>query len=397
MTDLVALVIFRTVHGWCLRGVAIYPKITRLYTGRASMMNYQSRIDSLRHTLVSQGLDALLVSYLPNIFYLSGFTGTTAWVLISEKQLLFLTDSRYHERFREEVFPDYELVDFYQDSVGKKLSEMAKQFGWRRIGFEAQHLSYAEAEEMKQQVTGCELIPQSGLIENMRLCKEKDEVSLIREAVRIVEEVFQELLGVMTAGVTEADLAAEFEYRIRKRGVKAASFSSIVAFGPNSAKPHAGFSGQQLIPGVPLTFDLGVVYEGYCSDMTRTVFYGGISRGWEKLYGIVRKAKESAAAAAAPEVACAEVDRVARDLITAEGYGSNFGHGLGHGVGVEVHEQPRVNKRSQEVLQPGMVFTIEPGIYLPGQGGIRIEDIYLVTKRRVQRLNSLATEVVVIK
>ncbi|OPX23447.1 MAG: hypothetical protein B1H03_01450 [Planctomycetales bacterium 4484_113] len=360
-------------------------------------MNYQSRIDALRHTLASLHLDALLVSYLPNIFYLSGFTGTTAWILVGKKQLLFLTDSRYHERFREEVFPEYELVDFYQESVGAKLSEVAKRFGWRRVGFEAQHLSYAEAEEMRQQAAECELSPRSGIIESMRLCKDEEEITRIREAIRIKEEVFQELMGALTTGVTEADMAAEFEYRIRKRGVQAASFSPIIAFGPNSAKPHAGFSEQELIPGVPLTFDLGVVYEGYCSDMTRTVFYGGASPGWEEIYGIVRNAKESAAAAAAPGVACAEVDRVARDLITAEGYGSNFGHGLGHGVGVEVHEQPRVNSRSKEVLQPGMVFTIEPGIYVPGQGGIRIEDMYLVTERRVERLNALGTDVVVIK
>jgi len=359
-------------------------------------MDYQSRIDSLRHILASQELDALLVSYLPNIFYLSGFTGTTAWLLIGGEQLLFLTDSRYHERFRQEVHPEYELVDFYQDTVGNRLAELAKQFGWRKAGFEGQHVSYADAEEMKRQTPGCELVALSGLIEGMRLCKEPDELALIREAVCMVEEVFQELTSVVTSGVTEADLAAEFEYRIRKRGVRAASFSPIIAFGPNSAKPHAGFSDQELVPGVPLTFDLGVVFNGYCSDMTRTVFHGGVSHGWEKLYGIVRNAKEVAASAVGPGVACAEVDRVAREVIASAGYGSNFGHGLGHGVGVEVHERPRVNKRSDEALQPGMVFTIEPGIYLPGQGGIRIEDMYLVTAEGVERLNHLGNEIMVI-
>jgi len=359
-------------------------------------VRYQARIDSLRHKLDSIGLDALLVNCLPNIFYLSGFTGSTVWILVGRERMLFLTDSRYHEQFHEEVHDEYELVDFYQEALGDRLSELARECGWERTGFEAQHLSHAETEEIARKADQWEFVPSSGLIEEMRVLKDEEEVGPIREAVRVVESTFQELTGLLGPGVTEADLAAEFEYRIRKQGVRSASFSPIVAFGPNSAKPHAGFSDQELIPGMPLTFDLGVVFQGYCSDMTRTVFHGGASAGWEKLYRIIRAAKEAAAKAAGPGVACVDVDRAARDLIEAEGYGSNFGHGLGHGVGIEVHEQPRVNKRSREVLQPGMVFTIEPGIYLAGQGGIRIEDMYLVTAAGVERLNRLDTEMLII-
>ncbi len=358
-------------------------------------MQFDKRIARVREALRKRNLDALLVSKLANIFYLSGFTGSTAHVVITEENALFLTDFRYREQFYEEVASGYELIDFYNESLSEKLAGLSKKYNYKKLGVEAGFLPYSQVEELKASSEFVTL-PQSTLIEEFREVKDEEEVALISEAVRLVEQVFQELISVVKVGVTEIELAAEFEYRIRKKNVKQASFSPIVAFGPNSAKPHARYSTQEVIPGVPLTFDLGVSYCGYCSDLTRTVFLGGTSEGWERIHFIVREAKEVAADFGKAGTSCADLDRSARAVIEGQGYGDAFGHGLGHGVGIEVHESPRISKTSKQVLKEGSIITIEPGIYLSKQGGLRIEDMYLVEKKGLRRLNNLPADLLVI-
>jgi len=359
-------------------------------------MNYKERISKLRAKFDELGVDAFLVSRLENIFYLSGFTGSTAQVVITDDSLLFLTDFRYEDQFYEEVYSEYKLVNFYQESLGAKLDELARTHGFSRLGIESDFVSLKASEEIIEKARAFKVVPCSSVVESFREVKDEDEVAIIREAIGIVEEAFRELVALIRPGVKESDLAAEFEYRIRKRKAKRASFSPIVAFGPNSAKPHAGFSELELIPGVPLTFDLGVSYRGYSSDMTRTVFFGGVSEGWERIYNIVREAKAASANYGKSGMRCAELDKCARAIIEGEGYGENFGHGLGHGVGIEVHEKPRIGKNSEDVLKEGSVITIEPGIYIKRQGGVRIEDMYLVRSDRLERLNNLDDRLMII-
>ncbi len=368
-------------------------------------MDFHKRIKVLRESFAAQRVDAVLITNLKNIFYLSNFDGSTAAILLTEDRNLFLTDFRYYGKFETQVSDGYELVPFYNESLGKKIGDLARANGIKRLGFESENLTHAQATELEDKA-GVELVPTTGLVEKQRLIKSAEEVEAIKRAVALKESAFSEVCKQIKEGVTEAELAAEFEYRIRKKGAQRASFSPIVAFGPNSAMPHAGFTNQQLIPGMPLTFDLGVELDGYCSDMTRTIFFGGVSPGWERIYNIVREAKAAAAESARPGMKCAEVDKIARSIVEGEGYGKYkaedgterdyFGHGLGHGVGLEVHEAPRLNAVSKDVLKPGMVVTIEPGIYLPGQGGIRIEDLYLVGKERLNNLNSVTSSLQVI-
>jgi Xaa-Pro aminopeptidase len=368
-------------------------------------MDFQKRIRALRDSFAAQRVDAVAITNLKNIFYLSNFSGSTAVILLTESRNIFLTDFRYYGKFETEVFNGFELVPFYNESLGKKIGDLAGANGFKRLGFESENLTHAQVAGL-QDKSGVELVPTTGLVEKLRLIKDAEEIDSIKRAVALKEDAFREVCKQIKESVTEADLAAEFEYRIRKRGAQRASFSPIVAFGPNSAMPHASFTSQQLIPGMPLTFDLGVELDGYCSDMTRTIFFGGVSPGWERIYNVVREAKAAAAENARAGMKCVDVDKMARDIIVGEGYGKYkmedgserdyFGHGLGHGVGLEVHEAPRLNTVSKDTLKTGMMVTIEPGIYLPGQGGIRIEDLYLVGKNGLVNLNSLKSELQVV-
>ncbi len=368
-------------------------------------MDFAGRIGRLRELLDKVRIDAMLVSKHENIHYLSCFTGSTAQVVISGSELLFLTDSRYYEQFRQEVSGGYQLVPFYTGSLGAKLAELAALAGIKKLGVEASALSYAQVEEIKENA-GVEVSPLSGIVESLRIIKDAEEIECIRRAIRLKEEAYTETLKCLKPEVTEAEIAAEFEYRIRLKGARASSFSPIVAFGENSCKPHASFGARKLVPASPLLFDLGVKLDNYCSDFTRTVFFGGVSPGWEDIYRAVLEAKEAAAAQGKPGMSCADVDRVARDIIVGKGFDSYeengeerkyFGHGLGHGVGLEVHEGPRLHGKSVDALEPGMVITIEPGIYLPGQGGVRIEDIYLVDDKGLVNLNTLPTDLKVVQ
>jgi Xaa-Pro aminopeptidase len=357
---------------------------------------YSARLNTLRQRLETEGLDALLVTSLPNIYYLSGFTGSTAMLLVGRTQSFFLTDFRYHEQYKTEVDDSCELFD----NTGKELAKVvlpaiAERIGLNTIGFESDNVTYSAFEKLSAFAAG-RFVPTAGWIEDMRIRKTPEEVERVRAAIRVNETIFNEVLGVVVDGVTEADLAAEIEYRALKHGCSGVSFSPIVASGVNSCRPHARFSQQQLVPGTPLTFDMGMKLDGYCSDMTRTVFFKDCPPRWEQVYGIVREAKDSAAAAIRPGVQGREVDKVARDIITAAGHGEHFGHGLGHGIGIEVHEAPRLATVGERMLEAGNLVTNEPGIYLPGEGGIRIEDIFLVTDNGSENLNTLPTDIQVV-
>jgi len=343
----------------------------------------------------SEGLDALLVTSLPNIYYLCGFTGSTAQLLLTKGQCWILTDFRYHTQVAEQVDPSFKLHDNTGIDLLKETLPALLGDGSSKVGFESDHVSGTMAGKLQAQDRFA-FQPLTMWVENLRIVKSDDEVRRLRAAVRLNEEIFSAVLGVIGPDVTEADLAAEIYYRALKSGASGVSFDPIIASGPNSSKPHARFTAGKLVPGAPLTFDMGMKLDGYCSDMTRTVFYKDCPAKWEGIYNIVKQAKDSAHAAIRPGLKGKESDAVARDIITAAGHGEHFGHGLGHGVGIEVHEAPRFARVGETEISAGMIGTNEPGIYLPGEGGIRIEDMFVVTETGADNLNSLPTDILVV-
>jgi Xaa-Pro aminopeptidase len=357
---------------------------------------YNNRNKLVRERMAEAGLDALLVSSLPNIYYLTGYTGSTAKLVITAKHMWFLTDFRYHEQFTQQCFDGYELVD----NTGKKLVEdvlpgLISDQGGTQLGFESAHIPHIEYAKLNK-AESWEAVPTESWVEDLRIVKDEGEIELIQEAVLLGERIFTELMGVINGDTTEADLAAEIHYRALKYGAQGYSFDPIVASGVNGAKPHAGFTTRKLQPGLPLTIDMGVALNGYMSDMTRTVFIKDCPPQWEAIYGIVREAKDRAFTAVKPGLLGKDIDAVARDYIYSAGYEGKFGHGLGHGVGIEVHEQPSLSVLGEKELRPGMVITNEPGIYLPGEGGVRIEDVFVVRDNGAEYLNTLDTAVLVV-
>jgi len=362
---------------------------------------FAARLERVRGRLGAEGLSAFLVTslshdqLLPNVYYVSGFTGSTAALLITARRRFIITDSRYHEQVRQQVDPGFELVD----NTGKKLLEevlpvLAREHGLSRIAFDAANVTHQAAGKLAS--NGVDWVPVSGWVEELRAVKDEVEIGRIRAAVKLGEQVLTEVLGLIGPDATEADVAAEIEYRGLKLGAQGTSFTSIVATGANAAKPHAGFTRQKLVSGAPLTIDMGVRLDGYCSDMTRTLFVRDCPAKWAGIYSVVRQAKDLALAAVKPGMLGREVDAVARDYIAQEGYGEYFGHGLGHGVGIEVHEGPTLSRTSETPLAHGNVVSDEPGIYLPGEGGVRIEDLLLVTEQGAENLNTLSTSITVV-
>jgi Xaa-Pro aminopeptidase len=349
---------------------------------------HEARLQLVRDRLSAEGLDALLVTSLPNIYYLSGFTGSTAVVAVTHGHAWFITDFRYHEQVAQQVPAAYTLVD----NTGRKLMQdvlpgLSDSANMKRVGFESQHVVHAVFTKLSE-MNGMGFVPTEGWIEDLRLIKDEQEIERLRAAVRLNERVFSELLELIGPQTTEADLAAEIHFRALKYGAQGYSFDPIVASGAHAAKPHAGFTAERLVPGQPLTIDMGLKLDGYCSDMTRTVFIKDCTPRWKKIYNLVREAKDRAFAQIRPGRVGREIDAVARELIN--------GAGLGHGVGVEVHEQPTLSSVGERELRPGMVVTDEPGIYLAGEGGVRIEDMVVVREDGAENLNELDTELRVV-
>jgi Xaa-Pro aminopeptidase len=263
------------------------------------------------------------------------------------------------------------------------------------LGIEAEHLTLAQHAPLAAS-SAAHLVETYGLVEQLRQVKDAAELDALRRAAAIGAEVFKQLIALLSPGVSEAEMATEIEYRARLLGAAATSFKPIIASGPRSALPHAGFTTSRLQPGVPTVIDLGVVVDGYCSDMTRTVFLGDCPGPWLELYALVDQARASAQAALRPGLSGRDADAAARTIIAKAGYGQQFGHGLGHGVGIQIHENPRLTNAVEQELVSGNVVTCEPGIYLPGAGGIRIENLCAITAVGSENLTPLGTELLVL-
>lgn len=342
------------------------------------------RIRALRNALIKERLDGYLVSGLTNIRYLTGFTGSNALLLVTRKKARFYTDFRYQEQIKNEVKGCATRVlerDLYASFPVEELKNI------RRLGVEKNHLTLARFELLRRQIKRTKLIPVRDLVLELRRKKSPDEVAAIERAQRITEEAYRRVLSLVKPGVSEKDLALEIEFIFRRNGEPA--FGTIVAAGENAAQPHARASNRRLRKGDCITFDIGCRIDGYCSDMTRTVFLGSPDAELRSIYEAVRAAQEEALAVLRPGVPCKLVDLAARDHLNRLGFGPYFGHSLGHGVGLEVHELPTLAKTSDQILEPGDVVTVEPGVYLPEKGGVRIEDMILITPSGYRNLTKV--------
>lgn len=356
----------------------------------------KNRVDRLFAVQDGVQYDALLITKLENIYYLSNFTGSTALLYLTPNRRFFVTDSRYIEQVSLELFPGFELYDNTNLDFSAAIKDLMEKTHPKRLGFESPHLPYDLYVKLNEARPGVELVATKELVEDLREVKNPDEVERIRKAIRINEQAVSQLVEKIDESMTEADLAREYEYLIRKNGGKRNSFSPIIASGPRSSKPHAGFTDELPVPGTPITFDVGVFVDGYCSDMTRTYFYKDVSKEFEKIYNLVRESQQAGIDSIRAGITGQDGDKAARDVIEKAGYGDYFRHGTGHGIGIEVHEKPRLSKIFSGILKAGTPVTVEPGIYLPGKGGVRIEDIVLIKEDGAENLNQLSRELRVI-
>lgn len=321
----------------------------------------------------------MLVTRPENRFYLTGFTGSSGYVLVTGEHARLLTDFRYTEQAALQA-PEFETIR-HASPWFQTFGEQVSALGLTRLAFESEHVSVADLESLRAAAPGLELVGLRGAVEQLRLVKDEGEIEAMSRAVACSDAAFNKVLesGVLRPGVREFEVAAELEHHMRLGGASRPAFDTIVASGPRSSLPHGRASDRKLEDGDLVTMDFGAVVDGYCSDITRTVVIGSAGPEQRRVYELVLRAQLTALEAVAPGADGRAVDEAARAIIRDEGFGDNFGHGLGHGVGIAVHEGPRLSPLSDSVLKPGMVSSVEPGVYLPGWGGVRIEDLVVVT------------------
>ena len=331
------------------------------------------RIGEIQRRLLEAGAGSFVVTHPPNVFYLCGFTGSAAALLIGRRAATLFTDGRYTIQAREEVREA--RVHIVRRSLLTEASEEIHRMGRGHVAFEPAHLTIAQMRQLQSRVRrGTRWIAWEGVLEKLRSVKTAEEIARIRAAAQLAGDVFEEVLRLVKPGVTEMELAAEIEYRMRRKGASGPSFSTIVASGARSALPHARATSKPLKKNELVVFDLGAILRGYCSDMTRTVFIGRASTKVRRWYRAVLEAQQAARDAISPGVKASQVDAAARDVFARYGLGRHFTHSTGHGLGLEVHELPRLARGEKAVLEPGNVVTVEPGVYFEGIGGIRVED-----------------------
>ena len=345
-------------------------------------MNFQMRQKKLWEHLAITRFDGVLISHLPNIRYLCGFTGSAGFLLVEEGGNVFFTDVRYDTQAREEVKGAKVVIarKALLSAVGEWMATRRKRPRARAIGIETEHLTVAEKKRLTDQLpSGFTLRNARAMVERARMVKDEDELGRIRTAVQLGATLFTRALEVIRPGAKESEVAAEMEYAARLAGAEAMSFSTIIASGARSALPHGRASDRPIAAGGFVVCDFGVILAGYCSDQTRTVWVGAVPEEARRAYEAVKEAQQAGIDAVRPGVPVGEVDAATRKVLQKAGFGRYFTHSTGHGVGLEIHEAPRVAARERELLQPGMVITIEPGVYFPGKWGVRIEDMVAVT------------------
>ncbi len=354
----------------------------------------QSRINALIDRLSKLNVDVMIVLNLENRLYLSGFLGSNATLFIHPDKRILITDSRYTEQAKKQA-KYYEIITTARpEEVFYIISNVSNSLNAKCIGFEADKVTYDWYTKLSSNIAA-ELVPLTGIIEDLRSIKDDYEIELIKKAQSITDQAFLKILDYIKPGISEVDIASELCYYMAKSGCQVA-FETIVASGPNGSMPHARPTNRKIQNGDFVTVDFGCKYNGYCSDMTRTVAVGSISEEMRKVYDSVLNAQQLALGAVHEGVKGNDIDRIARNYISNAGYGGYFGHGLGHSLGLEVHEEPRFSKYCEEVIKSGMCLSVEPGIYLPGKFGVRIEDIIKVTENGCYNFTNSPKELIIL-
>ena len=351
------------------------------------------KLSKLRKSLAEHQIDALLITSSYNRRYITDFTGTAGVAIVSQNQAVFITDFRYTEQAAKQI-SGFEIIQHTQpliEEVGVQLDKM----GVKKVGFEKDDMTYAMFESYQKAVNS-ELVPVSGLVEKIRLIKTPQEIKIIKAAADIADAAFEHIISYIAPGKTELEVSNELEFFMRRQGATSSSFDIIVASGLRSALPHGVASDKIIEKGDFVTLDFGALYNGYISDITRTVAVGEPSEQLKEIYQIVLDSQLLALEKVKPGMTGIEADAVARDYIKSKGFGDAFGHSLGHGIGLEVHEGPGLSFRSETILEEGMVVTIEPGIYVPGIGGVRIEDDTVITKIGNEKLTHSTKELLIL-
>lgn len=353
----------------------------------------KNKLNNLREKFLEHNIDGLLIMSEFNRRYMTNFTGTAGVVLISANEAAFITDFRYIEQAKRQA-EQYEIVE-HDGNIYKAIASEVKRLGIKNLGFEQDYVSFAQY-KIFADIIKCDLIPVSNIVEKLRLLKDEQEINIIKEATALADKAFSHILTFIKSGMKEIEVANELEFFMRKHGADSSSFDIIVASGARSALPHGVASEKIIEQGDFVTLDFGAYYKGYVSDITRTIAIGEPSEQLREIYNVVLEAQKRGVAQIKGGMTGKEADAITRDYITDKGYGDYFGHSTGHGIGLEVHEAPRLSKQSSTVLQAGMVVTVEPGIYIPNVGGVRIEDDILITNEGNEVLTKSPKELIII-
>src|SRR3982751_1957568 len=364
-------------------------------------MNHKLRVKRLQELLGARKLGALLVTHLPDIRYLSGFTGSAGALLVTDSRAVFFTDGRYTEQARAQVQgvrivispkpPLTAAAEWCNSNLKSRSSSR------RSLGIDADHLTVSQHSRLRQMITSSfRLVQAPALVATMRMMKDAEEIELIRAAVMLGASLFDTALQAIRPGVKETDVAAEMEHAARRAGAEEMSFSTIIASGTRSALPHGRATQARIPPSGFVVCDFGVILAGYCSDMTRTVHVGRPTAEARSIYNAVLEAQDAAVQAVRAGAGVSDVDGSARNLLKSKGLAKYFSHSTGHGVGLEIHEAPRIARGAPDILEPGMVITIEPGIYIAGKCGVRIEDMVVVTERGRDVLTPTTKELIAV-
>ncbi|WP_239613834.1 M24 family metallopeptidase [Cohnella mopanensis] len=352
------------------------------------------RVTRLRELIAKSEGDALLVTHPINRRYLTGFTGSSGVVLITANHAALVTDFRYKEQAPKEA-QGFQIVE-HGSSLYATVSDLLKQWNVGELLIEEQDVTYANYRIIEKALSPVKLITSDGIVEKLRMLKDEDELAIMQEAADLADRAFEHILGYIKPGVTEKSIALELEVFMRSQGATSSSFDTIVASGERSALPHGVASDRVIGRDEFVKLDYGAYYNGYCSDITRTVVVGKPSDKHREIYEIVKEAQQFALDHLVPGMTGKEGDALTRDIITRYGYGEYFGHGTGHGLGMEIHESPRLSLTGDVVLAPGMTVTVEPGIYLPGFGGVRIEDDIVITENGIRILTKSPKHLIVL-
>ncbi|WP_445490501.1 M24 family metallopeptidase [Niallia sp. 03133] len=351
------------------------------------------KLKKLRNALIEASVDGIVITSKYNRRYISNFTGSAGVVLISGERAKFITDFRYMEQAANQC-EGFEIVQ-HTGPIYKEVAEQAEKMGIKKLAFEQDHMTFTDY-KIYESVVKAELVPVSGILEKLRLIKSASEIKILKEAAEIADAAFTHILDFIKVGKTELEVSNELEFFMRKAGATSSSFDTIVASGKRSALPHGVATDKVIEAGDFVTMDYGAYYNGYVSDITRTIAVGSPDEKLKEIYDVVLTAQLKGMEGIKPGLTGIQADALTRDYIKEKGYGEYFGHSTGHGIGLEVHEGPGLSFKSETVLEAGMVVTVEPGIYIPGLGGVRIEDDTIITDNHNEALTHSTKELLIL-